>query len=88
MTIKEQRRNQVFNRDGTLYSEEIVEIDVTAEVNELALHDQARLALQANRDYIALVSPTNAQVAAQVKLLTRQMQGVLHLVLREFEVID
>ena len=41
---------------------------------------QARTAHNNNVTYIALASPTNAQVAAQVKDLTRQMNAIIKLV--------
>ncbi len=40
-----------------------------------------RAALGSNRTFLALDSPTNAQVVAQVRRLTRQMNGVVRLTL-------
>lgn len=37
-------------------------------------------AFQNNQTYLGLASPTNAQVVAQVKALTRQMDGIIRIV--------
>ena len=41
-------------------------------------------ALQVNRAFLALEKPTATQVAAQVKVLTRQVSALLKLQLREY----
>lgn len=51
------------------------------EANRLAIVVAARNALQANRDFLAIGSPTNAQVLAQVRALTRQCNGLIRLAL-------
>lgn len=55
------------------------------EVNERSLRDKALQALQANATFLALASPTNAQTLAQVKLLTREVNGLIRLLLRKFD---
>jgi hypothetical protein len=80
--------NQTWNADGLLLSDVEVQVDVTTEVNEQAIRDAARLALTANRSFLALSSPTNAQNAAQIKALTRQNQGVIRLLLGALEATD
>jgi hypothetical protein len=45
--------------------------------NEETLRSQALTALQSNRDFIDLAPPTNAQVVAQVKALSRQNNGII-----------
>lgn len=52
------------------------------------LRSQAAQALAANRTYVALASPTNAQVAAQVKALTRQNNGIIRLLLNQLDGTD
>lgn len=47
-----------------------------------ALRDQAQTALDGNNAYLALTLPTNAQVAAQVKLLTQENNKVIKALLR------
>lgn len=71
-------RNQTF-RDGVLVSDIEVEVDITAEVEESTLRDQARTAFLNNKTYIAS-KPTTAEALAQVKALTRQMNGLIKLV--------
>lgn len=56
--------------------------------NEGDIRQQAAAALQSNRDFLALQSPTNAQVLAQVRALTRQNQGLIRLALRRFDGTD
>lgn len=40
MTVTRTNRNQRFDRDGNLISEEVVEVDVTEKVNERSLDDR------------------------------------------------
>ena len=49
--------------------------------NRTTLTDRAATALQANRDFLALAAPTNAQTLAQVKALTRQNTAIIRLLL-------
>lgn len=44
--------------------------------------DNAQAALDSNATYLAIASPTNAQVAAQVRALTQQMQRVIQALAR------
>ncbi len=57
---------------------------VDLEANRLTLINAAGSALAANATYLAVVTPTNAQVVAQVAALTRQVNGVIRLLLRNF----
>lgn len=59
-------RNQVFDADGNLVAEEVVEVDITAEVNESDLRTKARQAVQANIDSIA-----------QIPAAVTRVQGVI-----------
>lgn len=52
-----------------------------AEVNADALRDRAAAALDANAAFLANNSPTNAQVLGQVRLLTRECNAVIRLLL-------
>lgn len=79
MTIYRTDRNQVFNRQGQMLSEQVVQVDVTAEVTSADIESKARSALASNVTYLGLGSPTNAQVAAQVRALTRQINGLIRL---------
>jgi hypothetical protein len=51
------------------------------QVNADALHSKAAAALDRNVAYLAVTSPTNAQVAAQVKLLTQENSALIRMVL-------
>lgn len=51
------------------------------EANRAILTDRAATALDANRTFLALASPTNAQTLAQVKTLTRECTALIRLVL-------
>lgn len=70
----------VFDAAGKQISQQSIEErpDVT---NRQALTDQAAAALATNRTFLALASPTNAQIAAQVKALTRQNNALVRLAL-------
>ena len=61
-----------------------VKIRAEATANEQAIQDKAFKALTANDNYRAIVGPTNAQVVAQVDLLTREVSGTIRLLLGLF----
>ena len=65
-----------------------VQRDVTEESSRRTIHAQAATSLDGNRAFLALTSPTAAQNAAQVKALTRQMNGVIRLVLGQLDATD
>lgn len=56
--------------------------------NDQHLRAAAAAALDGNRAFLALASPTNAQTLAQVKALTRQMNALARLVLGDLEGTD
>jgi hypothetical protein len=55
------------------------------EANDATIRQQANNALDNNRTYLALGAPTNAQVVAQVRGLTQQLNGVVRLVLGKLD---
>lgn len=57
----------------------------TTAVNADTIRTQAAAALQANRDFVALAGPTNAQVVAQVKALSRQNNALIRNLLGLFD---
>lgn len=59
-----------------------------ANPNEDAIRKAAATALETNRTFLAVASPTNAQTLAQVKALTRQNQGVIRLALNMLDGTD
>lgn len=67
--------------DGERVSSEEIEVDVTVEVVEYALHDRMRRWYAANRAFLALASPTTAQNASQVKAMTQQLQAFIRFAL-------
>lgn len=56
--------------------------------NESSIRDRATVALADNRAFLAIASPTAAQNAAQVKSLTRQVNGLIRLALHRFDGSD
>lgn len=55
---------------------------------EIELHRLARNALSNNRSFLNLSSPTNAQNAAQLKALTRQMNYLIRIVIGDLDGSD
>jgi hypothetical protein len=53
--------------------------------NEETLRNQSVQALKNNRDFLAIAAPTQAQTLTQVTRLTRQMNGVLRMLLGELD---
>lgn len=56
--------------------------------NESTIRQQAGDAIAANKAFLAIASPTNAQTLAQVKALTRQQNGLIRLGIQSFDGID
>ena len=73
-------RNQTFDAAGRLVAEHVEQVDITAPSVQFDLHARARQALVDNAAFLALASPTNAQVLAQTKRLTRECSALIRLV--------
>lgn len=56
----------------------------TNTANLATILQQAATALTNNTTYLGIASPTNAQVVAQVAALTRQMDGVIRVLVQNF----
>lgn len=68
--------------DGPLTSAQVAAIPAcTADANAATLRSRAQTALGTNATFLALASPTAAQVATQTKALTRQCDGLIRLAL-------
>lgn len=61
---------------------------VTANTTAATITTQATTALGVNRTFLALATPTNAQVVAQVRALTRQNNGIIRLLVNRASLID
>lgn len=57
----------------------------TAEQNGTTLRAAARTALDTNAQYLAIGTPSAAQIATQVRALTRQTSALIRLVLNELQ---
>jgi hypothetical protein len=91
MTITRTDTDTTYDRDGNITSTQLRSVDITADVVELELHTRARQAFEANRAFLARDTATAAQLAAQVRSLTRQTQALIRLQLRDLladELVD
>lgn len=74
-------------RDGVLV--ETSEVPITGtDANQRALRQAAQQALTTNRAFISNGSPSTAQVIAQVKALSRQMNALIRLQLNQLDGTD
>jgi hypothetical protein len=60
----------------------------TTDTNRSTIEQRAQQALAANETFLALASPTNAQNAAQIKLLTRECQGLIRLAIKALDSLN
>ncbi len=70
---------------GNLIGHDIEPIPTPEQVREVQLRSRAATALNTNRAFLALGSPSNAQVLAQVKALTRQVSALIRLELQALD---
>ena len=63
-------------------------VEPPGEKNRRSIEDRLRRRIDANRDYLALASPTAAQQRAQVARLTRETNALIRLVLGLLDTAD
>ena len=75
----------VFDTSGAVVLAEAVTLPVPdpAEKARVTIEDRLRQALDANRTYLAIATPTAAQQRAQVARLTRQNTALIRRLLRD-----
>jgi hypothetical protein len=61
---------------------------IYAQPNRQTLTEQARQAMAANRTFLALASPSQAQSLAQIRALTRQVQALIRFTLADFDDVN
>jgi len=75
--------------DGkAIIGRDVETIPTAVQVNERTIREQVAQALKANATYLAIPTPTNAQIAGQVKALTRQMNGLIRLEVGQLDGTD
>lgn len=79
---------EIREDDGTLACLSEEPIPTAEDTNAATLRDRAQQALAANATFLANASPTNAQVLAQTRLLTRQTSVLIRLVLNLLDSTD
>ncbi len=79
------RRYRVLNAQGVEIGWDVEHVPTVEEQNATTLRERVEGALTTNAAFLAIASPTNAQNAAQVKTLTRQMSGLIRLTLSRTE---
>lgn len=57
-------------------------------VNKLTLVDRATLGLATNNTFLAIANPTNAQILAQTRALTKEYSSVIRLLLDQLDDIS
>ena len=78
-----------YDQEGAVVNDTTVNVETSPqEDNYDTIQQAARQALAANRTFLAIATPTAAQNAAQAKALTRQMNGVIRLLLTELDGTD
>jgi len=83
MTISQTEYVHRFDAKGAVIGTEEKVVDVTADVVELDTHTKLRAWRGDNRAFLAIDTPTANQTAAQVKRLTRQVNAMMRLLVRD-----
>lgn len=69
--------NQVFDGRGNVLSDTIVVVDNTPQTTVSTVAGRAKAAIAANNTFLAIGAPSNAQVGAQVTLLTKECTALI-----------
>lgn len=72
------RRSMTADEQASLAAQQA---NAAAAVNAALIRQRAATALTANATFLALASPTQAQAVAQVQRLTREVNGLLRVLL-------
>lgn len=82
-------RDQVFDRNGNVVSEKVVERDITEESNDSTLRQRADQALAGLRTLSNTTGTlTAAQLSDAVRLLARAVNALIRLALRKLDAAD
>jgi len=79
------RRYRVTDGAGQAVGEDIEYILTTEQQNAQTIINRAATAVTNNQAFLAISSPTAAQVSAQVNALTRQVDGIIRYL---FNILD
>ncbi len=82
------RRYRITDGSGKVLGYDRELILSGAALTEQSLRSKAAAALTANNAFLAKPSPTNAEVVAQVKLLTRENNALIRLALSQLDTDD
>ena len=74
--------------DQRLVSQAQTEQEELKEENRVTLQDRAKLSIHLNKDYLNIEAPTTPQSIQQIKELTRQVSGIIRLVVNELNETD
>lgn len=75
------RRYRVTNAQGAVIGEDVEQILAGRELNEQDIRAKAAQALTVNATFLAIASPTAAQVTTQVQRLTRECNALIRLMI-------
>lgn len=81
-------RNQTYDANGNLITEEVVVVDTTTETNEATVNDRLDQALSAMQAHVSRGTFTAAQRDAAILLVLRVCIGVVRLLRRRLDAVD
>lgn len=75
---------ETYDRNGNLLDTKTFQTSPEQD-NAVTLNQRAKAALTANASYLAIATPTTAQVTAQVATLTKECSALIRLLLNQFD---